>query len=99
MANGRWQMADGGAELDGKRGVAAGTAEDQFAAQHHAGNRVIHVPDYRTIVDEEKIGDAAEAFEGFVLVRANGLVVQVATRGHDREVEGREKQVMQRRVR
>ena len=88
MANGRWQMADGGWKLDWEWGVAAGAAEDQFAAHHHARDRVVHVPDYRAIVDEEKVGNAAEAFEGFVLVSANGLVVQVAARGHDGEVEG-----------
>jgi hypothetical protein len=57
------------------------------------------VPDYRAIVDEEEIGDATEAFEGFAFVCANGLVAQVATRGHDREAESREEEMMQRRVR
>ena len=53
------------------------------------------MPDDGAIVDEEKIGDAAEAFEGFVLVSADRFVGQVATRGHDGEPERRQQQMMQ----
>ena len=85
-------------ELDRERGVAAGAAQDQFAAHHHAHDGVVHVPDDGAVVDEEQIGDAAEAFEGFVLVGADRLVAQVAARGHDGEPERRQEQVMQRGV-
>ena len=95
MANGRWPMADGRGELDWQRGVAAGAAQDQFAAHHHARDGVVHVPDDGAVVDEEQIGNAAEAFEGFVLVGANGLVAQVAARGHDGKAERGQEQVMQ----
>ena len=54
------------------------------------------MPDDRAIVDEEHIGDAAKAFEGFVLIYANGLIAQVAARRHDRKAQRGHKQVMQR---
>ena len=85
-------------ELDWERGVAAGAAQDQFAAHHHAHDGVVHMPDDGAVVDQEKIGDAAEAFEGFVLVGADRLVAQVAAGGDDREPERRQEQVMQRGV-
>ena len=83
---------------DRQRRVAAGAAQDQFAVQHHAHDGVVHVPDDGAVVDEEKVGDAAEAFERFVLVGADRLVAQVAARGHDREAERGQQQVMQRGV-
>ena len=79
----------------GQRGVTAGAAQDQLAAQHHAHDGVVHVPDDGAVVDKEQIGNAAKAFEGFVLVGADGLVAQVAARGHDGEAERGHEQMMQ----
>ena len=53
------------------------------------------MPDDGAVVDEEEIGDAAEAFEGFVLVGADGLVAEVAAGGDDGEAERRQEQMMQ----
>ncbi len=47
--------------LNGQRRVAARPAQNHFAVQHHADNRIIHVPDNRAVVNEKKIGDAAAA--------------------------------------
>ena len=51
-----------------QRRIAAGPAHHQLAAQHHPGDRVVHVPDDRPIVHEEQVGDAAQPRDdlGFV---------------------------------
>ena len=40
---------------------AAGTTQHEFAAGHHAHHRVVHVPDDRSIVHQEEIGNARKA--------------------------------------
>ena len=50
------------------------------------------------VVDQEEVGNAAQAFEGFVLVGADRLVAEVAAGGDDGESEGGQEQVMQRGV-
>ena len=86
-------------ERDGQRRVTSRAAQNQFAVQHHAHNRIVHVPHNRTVMDEKNIGDAAAAVRGLVFVRANRLIAQVAAGGDDGETEFGQQQMMQRRVR
>ena len=67
--------------------------------EHHAHNRIVHVPDDGAIVYEKDIGDAAEAFERLAFVRANRFIAQVAAGGDDGKFEFGHQQMMQRRVR
>src|ERR1035441_5074305 len=99
IANCRLPIANRGGELDWERGVATGAAQYQLAAHHHSYNGIVHMPDDGAVVDQEQIGNAAEAFEGFVLVGADRLVAQVAAGGDDGEPERRQGQVMERGVR
>ncbi len=107
MAEGVWtnRFADGqdhisncGADLNWQWGVAAGPAQDQLAAHDDAHDGIIHVPDDGAVVDQEEVGDVAEAFEGFVFIGADRFVAEVAAGGHDGEAEPGEEQVMERRV-
>ena len=82
-------------EMIGIEHVATGSAQHQFAVQHHAHNRVIHVPHNGAVVDKENIGDATEPLQGFTLIRANRLVAEIAARGDD----GKTKQMVHRRIR
>ncbi len=85
-------------QLDGQRRVAAGAAQDQFAVEHDTHNRIVHMPDNGTIMDEKNVGDAAQPFQGFAFVGANRFVAQVAAGRHDRKSEFGHQQMMQRRV-
>jgi hypothetical protein len=38
IAKGQWPIANGSWELDWERGIAAGAAENEFAAHHYAGD-------------------------------------------------------------
>ena len=61
---GLWTL-DFGLQPDWQRRVAARAAQNHFAVQHHADNGIIHVPDNRAVVNQKKIGDAAEPFQRF----------------------------------
>src|SRR4051794_34410875 len=76
-------------------GVSAGAPQHHFAAADHADNRVIDVAHDRAIVYEEGIGDGAQTVQRFILVRAKGLIAQVAARGDDRESEFPDEQMVQ----
>ena len=82
--------------LMGKRRVAAGAAQNHFAIQHHAHNRVVHVADDGAVVNEKHIGNAAQPLQRLEFVRADRFVAQVAAGGDDGETEFGHQQMMQR---
>src|ERR1039458_2110546 len=56
------------------------------------------MPDDGAVVDQEEVRNAAETFEGFVLISADRLVAKVAAGGDNGEPERQHEQVMQRGV-
>ena len=50
-------------QLNRQRRVAARPAQNHLAAEHHAHDRIVHVPDDGAVVDEKNIGDAAEPLQ------------------------------------
>ena len=53
----------------------------------------------RSIVDEEQIGDVAEALDRVTFVRADRFVREVAARGHDGHADLAQDQMVKRCVR
>ena len=68
---------------------AARPAQQPHPARRDPGHAVVHVPLDGAVVHQEEVGDAAEPLQGPVLVRADGLVGQVAAGRHDREAAAR----------
>ena len=85
-------------QRDGKRGIAAGPAEDQFPAEEHAHDGIVHVAGDGAIVHKKKVRDAAEPVESLPFIGADRFVTAVAAGCHHREVDP-EEELMQGRVR
>ena len=52
--------------------------------------------DNRAVMNQEAVRDAAEAFEGFVFVNANGFIAQIAAGGDDGKAEVNQQEIVQR---
>ena len=62
-------------------------------------HRIVQRPRDGPVVQQKEIRDIAQPRPGFVVVRADRLVGQVAARGHHREPQFAQQQVVQRRIR
>jgi hypothetical protein len=79
----------------GQRSETARAAQDHFAIQHHAHDRVVHVTDDRAVVNQEDIRNAPQPVQRLKFIRANRFVAQVAARGDDGKAEFSHQQMMQ----
>ena len=82
-----FRISDFGFQNNRQRRVTTSTAQHHLALSHDANDGIVHVPDDGPIVDEEEIGDAAEARHRFAFVDADRFVAQVSARGDDRKPE------------
>ena len=87
-------------ELRGNRRwrVAAGAPDDLRPARDYTDDRIVHRAHDWPVMDEEQVGDAGKALQGFALVDDDGLVGAVAAGRDDRKAEVGEQKLMQRRV-
>jgi hypothetical protein len=85
--------------VDGERGVSPGAAEDKFASQQDAGDRVIHMPRNGPVVDEEAVDHIAQPLQSLAFVRTDRLVRAISAGGDHGEAQLPEEDVMERGVR
>ena len=83
----------------GQRRVAAGAPQHQFAVQHNANHRIVHVTDDGPVVDQEDIGDAMQPFQRFPLVGTERLVAEIAAGGDNGKAQLAHQQVVDGSVR
>jgi len=84
---------------DGNRNETTRAAELLGEAGGDADDGIVAATEYFTIVDEESVGDAVKALDGFLIVDGDGFLAEVAA-GHDQGVEfaAGEQEVMERGV-
>src|SRR5450759_3742942 len=73
-------------------------AHYHFAAHYHPYDRIVHVTNYRTVVDQKNVGNAGESRKCLVLIHADRLVRQIAASCDNRKAKLFHQQMMQRRV-
>ena len=94
-------LADGHAEVDWIRGVAAGAPDGIFAILEDFDHRIVHAGLDPAVVKQEMIGQRVKPRPSVFITADNGFLARVAA-GHNEGFEmldAVEKQVMQRRVR
>ena len=88
-----------GLQGQGPGGVAAGAAQQHRPPFDHLQHRVFEAAGDRTVVEQEAIGDASEAIEGFGGIAAKGLTAAVAAGGHEGATKTLSQQLVQGRSR
>ena len=83
---------------DNRRRVAARAPQHHRPPGNDADDGIVHRPHDRPVMNQEQIGDAAEAPDGLMLVDADRLVRTVAAGGDHRESGFGQQQMVQRRV-
>src|ERR1041385_4370414 len=74
--------------------VAARTTHDHLAFVEATHDRIVRANVYRSIVNQEIIGDRVEPLVGLVIAKTDRLVGNVSTRHYERPIGRFEQQVM-----
>ncbi len=85
------------ATLTGSGAISPGAPQDAGRAGRDAHDAVVGVSLDRPVVHEEDVGQTGQTRERLELVRADGLLAQVPARGDERDVDGSQQQVVERR--
>ena len=85
-------------QRDRKWSVAPGTAQHHSSSGNDSKDRIVNVPNDWAIVDEKKIGNVTETFQGLVFIDANRLVAQISACGHNGKIQLAQEQMVQRRI-
>ena len=81
-------------EADRERGISSCAAHHQLAPQNDADHRIVDVPVDWSVMNKERIRDAAEPRQRFALIDANGFIGDVSACCDDGEAEFPEQDVM-----
>jgi hypothetical protein len=75
-------------------GIATGPTQDLRAVQDDARDGVVDGARDRAIVQQEKVGDSAQAFQGLIVTGTERLVTQIPARCNDGTLESGEQEVV-----
>ena len=93
------QRRNGSVHFYRQRRVATCAPQQHGAAGDNAHDRIIERTGNGPVMNQKHIGDVAQPFKGFVVVRRHRFIREVATGSHDGKAEFVQQQMMQRCVR
>ena len=97
-AAGEHRPLDRARQRDRPRHPPARAPQQQRPARHHTRHRVVAARSDVAIVEQEEVGEIAQALERFVVAGGDRLLRPVAGRHHQRAARRLEQQVVKRRV-